>query len=254
MNLEDELGVSSGLPTGRDYLDALRGLRELGASKGFSILDVNRLSSTRADLGLDDGGFAKRYTVDDMIKDGVFFERTELERILGRFKDKKNLILQGPPGVGKTFVTRRFAYALIGEQAFDRVRNVQFHQSYSYEDFVEGFRPETNADKQLIFERQLGTFLKMCEDARMNSNLDYVIVVDEINRGNLSRVFGELLSLIEKDKRGEEFEVTLASGRRFFGSRKCLHPGNHEPRRPLLGRNRLRDAPSVWVCYVGAAV
>ena len=215
LNLEDELGVSSGLPTGRDYLDALRGLRELGASKGFSILDVNRLSSTRADLGLDDVGLAEQYTVDDMIKDGVFFERTELERILGRFEDKKNLILQGPPGVGKTFVTRRFAYALIGQQAFDRVRNVQFHQSYSYEDFVEGFRPETNADKQLIFERQPGTFLKMCEDARINSNLDYVIVVDEINRGNLSRVFGELLSLIEKDKRGEKFEVTLASGRRF---------------------------------------
>ena len=215
LNLETELGVPAGLPTGQDYLDALRGLRELGASNGFGIADVNRLSTTRADLGLDEDGPIERYTVDDMINDGVFFERLALQRILDRFEDKKNLILQGPPGVGKTFVTRRFAYALMGEQARDRVRNVQFHQSYSYEDFVQGYRPDTNDDEHLIFRLQPGTFLKMCEDAQMNSDDRYVMIIDEINRGNLSRVFGELLSLIEKDKRGEEFEVALSSGMRF---------------------------------------
>ena len=215
LNLEAELEVRIGLRTGKDYLDALRRLRALGAANGFGILDVNRASTTRLDLGLDDDGSSESYTINDLLEDGVFFEKTELERILGRFKDKKNLILQGPPGVGKTFVTRRLAYALIGEKVDDRIKNVQFHQSYSYEEFVQGFRPGTNRQKQLVFELRSGTFMRMCEDARANPDDRYVMVIDEINRGNLSRVFGELLSLIEKDKRGEEFEVMLSGGRPF---------------------------------------
>ena len=155
------------------------------------------------------------YGIDDMLKDELFFEPGELVQILERFRDKKNLILQGSPGVGKTFVSKRLAYALMGERADDRIRNVQFHQSYSYEEFVQGYRPATNENDELKFELRDGAFLELCDEARDKPDDLYVMVIDEINRGNLSRVFGELLSLVEKDKRGEEFEVTLSGGRRF---------------------------------------
>ena len=162
---------------------------------------------------------ARAYGIDDMLKDGLFFERDELERILDRFEDKNNLILQGPPGVGKTFVSKRLAYGVMGESGKEpdgRIRNVQFHQSYSYEEFVQGYRPRVNDDDQLIFKLQDGTFLELCDKARNNPHDRYVMVIDEINRGNLSRVFGELLSMIEKDKRGDGFKIRLAGGNEFF--------------------------------------
>ena len=157
------------------------------------------------------------YGIDDMLEDGLFFEGNELERILGRFEDKRNLILQGPPGVGKTFVSKRLAYALMGARADDRIVNVQFHQSYSYEEFVRGYRPTTNDRDELTFELQDGTFLRLCEEAgkEENEGKKFVMIIDEINRGNLSRVFGELLSLIEGDKRGDGFSVELQGGQRF---------------------------------------
>ena len=114
-------------------------------------------------------------------------------------------------------MSKRLAYALIGEEDDDRVWNVQFHQSYSYEEFVRGYRPTTNRDQQLIFEPKDGAFLRLCYEARKEENegKKFVMVIDEINRGNLSRVFGELLSLIEKDKRGDGFSVELVGGERF---------------------------------------
>ena len=162
------------------------------------------------------------YGIDDMIDDGVFLERSELVRMMRILESKKNLILQGPPGVGKTFIARKLGYVLMGENGEDaekRISSVQFHQSYSYEDFVGGFRPDVE-DGQMVFTRQDGPFLKMCAAARANPDDAYVMLIDEINRGNLSRVFGELLMLIEADKRKAEFGVSLQHRRdddeRFF--------------------------------------
>lgn len=150
------------------------------------------------------------YSIGTMIEEGVFLERDELERIMAQLERKQNLILQGPPGTGKTFLARKLAYALMGERADERIANEHFHQSYAYEDFVGGYRPGINDDKQLVFESRDGAFIRLCRRARVApSEHKYVMIIDEINRGNLSRVFGELLMLIEADKRSPEHAVEL---------------------------------------------
>src|SRR6185437_12471547 len=136
---------------------------------------------------------------------GLFIEEQEFRRILTLAKAKKNVILQGPPGVGKTFVCKRLAYALMEEEAPKRLQMVQFHQAYSYEDFVQGFRPSGQG-----FRLKNGIFYEFCETARNDPANPYVFIIDEINRGNLSKVFGEVMMLLESDKRGPEWEMPLA--------------------------------------------
>ena len=140
------------------------------------------------------------YTIDYMINEGVFLEKPEIEKIIHRLQTKKNLILQGAPGVGKTFVAKKLAYAFIGEKDDYRITAVQFHPSYSYEDFVRGYRPTDEAGK---FELIDGAFWEFCDKARKDVNRSYVMLIDEVNRGNLSQIFGELFMLLEADKRGE---------------------------------------------------
>ena len=111
---------------------------------------------------------------------------------------KKNLILQGAPGVGKSFVAKRLAYLLLEEKDAGRIESVQFHQSYSYEDFVQGYRPDGKGG----FTLRDGVFHRFCEKARLSPSRKHVFIIDEINRGNLSKIFGELMLLIEHDKRG----------------------------------------------------
>lgn len=141
----------------------------------------------------------------DLALNGLFFTEAEFDRMISALQQKKNIVLQGPPGVGKTFIAKRLAYSLMGEKAESRVKVVQFHQSYSYEDFIQGYRPCTDGG----FELKDGVFFEFCRRA-MRSDKKFVIIIDEINRGNLSKIFGELLMLIEADKRGEEHKVTLA--------------------------------------------
>jgi 5-methylcytosine-specific restriction protein B len=140
------------------------------------------------------------YDLQDMINEGVFLEKPEIEKIILRLQTKKNLILQGAPGVGKTFVAKKLAYAFIGEKDDSRITAVQFHPSYSYEDFVRGYRPTDEAGK---FELMDGSFWEFCDRARKDENRNYVMLIDEVNRGNLSQIFGELFMLLEADKRGE---------------------------------------------------
>ena len=149
------------------------------------------------------------YTIDTMLDEGVFLDESGLTRIMAQLERKQNIILQGPPGTGKTFLAKRLAYALMGERADERIASVQFHQSYSYEDFVGGYRPGVNDDQQLVFESRDGAFLRLCQRAREVPDDRFVMLIDEINRGNLSRVFGELLMLIEADKRSSAHAVEL---------------------------------------------
>jgi 5-methylcytosine-specific restriction endonuclease McrBC GTP-binding regulatory subunit McrB len=135
----------------------------------------------------------------------VFLDEDRFLILRELLKRKKNLILQGAPGVGKTYAAKRLAYVIMGEKDAHRVKIVQFHQSYSYEDFVMGYRPTENGG----FRLKEGPFYKFCKDAEEDNENDYFFIIDEINRGNLSKIFGEFLMLIECDKRGEENAIRL---------------------------------------------
>lgn len=147
------------------------------------------------------------YSVDDIVTDGVFLSVDELDEILARLNDKKAMIIQGPPGVGKTFIAKKLAYAQMNEVDKERVEFVQFHQSYSYDDFVRGYRPLPGQAGS--FGLKNGIFYEFCQKAIQDPDRPYVFIIDEINRGNLSQIFGELLMLIEHDKRGTEHSVPL---------------------------------------------
>ncbi len=149
----------------------------------------------------------KPYSVEDLVASGVFLSEEELQQIISRLESKKAMIIQGPPGVGKTFLARKLAYALMKEMDSERIEMVQFHQSYSYDDFVRGYRPVEG--KAGSFGLQNGVFHNFCQRAIQDPDHEYVFIIDEINRGNLSQIFGELLMLIEADKRGPAFAVPL---------------------------------------------
>ncbi|MCA9720137.1 MAG: AAA family ATPase, partial [Myxococcales bacterium] len=171
----------------------------------------------------------------------LFIEPDRLDEALERLKYKKNLILQGPPGVGKTFMATRLAYLLLGEQDRQRVTRVQFHQSYSYEDFVQGYRPDGAGG----FALQDGPFMRFVQTAQQDRARRYVMIIDEINRGNLSKIFGELLTLIESDKRSVEYGVTLGQGR--VGTR--TGPFYVPPNVYLIGTMNTADRALAMVDY-----
>lgn len=136
------------------------------------------------------------YSENDFLRD-VFIDEDRYHKLVAVLKQKKNIILQGAPGVGKTYVAKRLAYSIMGVKDTSRVKMVQFHQSYSYEDFIMGYRPTETG-----FKLHTGAFYDFCKAAQDDIENDYFFIIDEINRGNISKIFGEMFMLIEGDKRG----------------------------------------------------
>lgn len=150
-------------------------------------------------------GTFPEYTKEDFLNE-VYISDEMYEDIRDVLSYKKNVIFQGAPGVGKTFLAKRLAYSLMGVKNIDRVTLIQFHQSYSYEDFIMGYRPTETG-----FTLNKGPFYEFCRTAKIDSDNDYYFIIDEINRGNISKIFGELFMLIESDKRGEKIRLLYAN-------------------------------------------
>lgn len=150
------------------------------------------------------------YGKEDFLEE-AFMDEEDYDALVGVLNAKKNIILQGAPGVGKTFIAKRLAYSIMGAKAPERVQMVQFHQSYSYEDFIEGYRPCADG-----FKLEQGVFHSFCKRAASDPGNDYFFIIDEINRGNLSRIFGELFMLIENDKRGSRNKLQLLYSHESF--------------------------------------
>lgn len=161
-----------------------------------------------------DNGNAK-YTKADFLRD-VYMTEAKYDRLKAVLEKKKNIILQGAPGVGKTFAAKRLAYSVMGEVDDDRIEFVQFHQNYSYKDFMMGYKPVGEG-----FELKYGIFYRFCQKAANHPDKDYFFIIDEINRGNMSKIFGELLMLIEADYRDKK--ATLAYNGLSFSVPKRVH-------------------------------
>lgn len=143
-----------------------------------------------------------KYNKEDFLKE-VFIDESKYNLLINLLKNKKNIILQGAPGVGKTFIAKRLAYSLMGKKDENRIELIQFHQNYSYEDFMMGYKPSNDG-----FSLKYGVFYNFCQKAANYPNKDFFFIIDEINRGNMSKIFGELLMLIENNYRGKK--LTLA--------------------------------------------
>lgn len=148
--------------------------------------------------------------------DEVYMTEGKYDTLVAVLKNKKNIILQGAPGVGKTFAAKRLAYSIMGEKDEGRIEFVQFHQNYSYEDFMMGYKPVNDG-----FELKYGIFYRFCQKAANQPDKDFFFIIDEINRGNMSKIFGELLMLIERDYRGTK--ATLAYNGMTFSVPKNLY-------------------------------
>lgn len=226
--LSKHLNIKFGMnvPDGHNYLEIRQVLKEHFQKDTFPVHSFPELSlaafkdgETSAHKNKKDSNKHKNttdaisenkttegYTIEKILADGCFIKKEDLEKILDRFQTKKNLILQGPPGTGKTWLAKRLAYALIGESDNSKVRVVQFHPNLSYEDFIRGWRPTGDGKLTLVD----GPFMEMIKIAKDNKQSKYVIVIEEINRGNPAQIFGEMLTLLEADKRTDNEALELS--------------------------------------------
>lgn len=142
------------------------------------------------------------YTKDDFLSE-VYMDSEAYDSLVGLLRQKKNIILQGAPGVGKTFTAKRLAYSMLGLKDDEQIEMVQFHQNFSYEDFIMGYKPTEDGG----FMLRPAIFYNFCKKAKSNPDKQYFFIIDEINRGNLSKIFGELLMLIENGYRGKSLKL-----------------------------------------------
>lgn len=171
--------------------------------------EYNRIMEYFEDEGSPIASMPDGYTDEDFLSD-VFMEKADFEELKALLKRKQNIILQGAPGTGKTYAAKRLTWAMMGRKDSSRVQQVQFHQSTSYDDFVYGYRPNEEGGFQTV----PGVFTEFCRKASARPDEDFFFIIDEVNRANISKVFGELLMLIESDHRGESV-VLPVSGERF---------------------------------------
>ena len=214
-----------GLTSPIDYA-TLRGCPELERMEYFqnpqgSLFKLTRgefdfiLDMIREENPISKDAAIDAYTKSDFL-DEVYMTEKRYENLVAVLRNKKNIILQGAPGVGKTFAARRLAWSMMGEQDDSRIEFVQFHQNYSYEDFMMGYKPVEDG-----FELKYGIFYRFCQKAANQPDKEFFFIIDEINRGNMSKIFGELLMLIEKDYRGTK--ATLAYNGLSFSVPKNLY-------------------------------
>ena len=214
-----------GLTSPIDYA-TLRGCPELERMEYFQNPQGSLFKLTRGefdfifDLIREENPAAQEASIDAYTKsdflDEVYMTEKRYENLVAVLRNKKNIILQGAPGVGKTFAARRLAWSMMGEKDDSRIEFVQFHQNYSYEDFMMGYKPVEDG-----FELKYGIFYRFCQRAANQPAKEFFFIIDEINRGNMSKIFGELLMLIEKDYRGTK--ATLAYNGLLFSVPKNLY-------------------------------
>ena len=214
-----------GLTSPIDYA-TLRGCPELERMEYFQNPQGSLFKLTRGefdfifDLIREENPAAQEASIDAYTKsdflDEVYMTEKRYENLVAGLRNKKNIILQGAPGVGKTFAAKRLAWSMMGEKDDSRIEFVQFHQNYSYEDFMMGYKPVEDG-----FELKYGIFYRFCQRAANQPDKEFFFIIDEINRGNMSKIFGELLMLIEKDYRGTK--ATLAYNGLSFSVPKNLY-------------------------------
>ena len=214
-----------GLTSPIDYA-TLRGCPELERMEYFQNPQGSLFKLTRGefdfilDMIREENPVAQEASVDAYTKsdflDEVYMTEKRYENLVVVLRNKKNIILQGAPGVGKTFAARRLAWSMMGEKDDSRIEFVQFHQNYSYEDFMMGYKPVEDG-----FELKYGIFYRFCQKAANQPDKEFFFIIDEINRGNMSKIFGELLMLIEKDYR--DTKATLAYNGLSFSVPKNLY-------------------------------